>query len=80
MMTIEEAEKEYGELYPLRRDGVKSSIWRTAPIDFEGIHFFSFDKKHLYNVFSDIPDELTPEQKKIFAEDEPFWAKLRHVI
>ncbi|MCD8287622.1 MAG: hypothetical protein LUC18_02130 [Porphyromonadaceae bacterium] len=80
MMTIEEAEKEYGKLDKFDRLSKKSRVWRTAPVDCIGIHFFSFDRKHLYNVFSDIPNELTPEQKRIFAEDEPFWAKLRGII
>ncbi|MCD8287615.1 MAG: hypothetical protein LUC18_02095 [Porphyromonadaceae bacterium] len=80
MMTIEEAEKKYGELRPLDRDNKKYRVWRTAPVKSKGILFFSFDKKHLYNAFSDIPEELTPEQKKIFIEDEPFWASLRGLI
>ncbi|MCD8287272.1 MAG: hypothetical protein LUC18_00290 [Porphyromonadaceae bacterium] len=80
MMTIEEAEKKYGKLEEFDSRDENSRVWRTAPVDSIGIMFFTFDKKHLYNLFSDIPNELTPEQKKIFAEDEPMWAKLRGII
>ena len=35
---------------------------------------FSFDKKHIFNMFRDSPHELTDEQKKIFDEENPYWA------
>ena len=35
---------------------------------------FSFDKKHIFNMFRDYPHELTDEQKKIFDEENPYWA------
>lgn len=36
--------------------------------------YFSFDKKHIFNMFRDYPHELTDEQKKIFDEENPYWA------
>jgi hypothetical protein len=36
---------------------------------------FSFDKKTEFNMFRDYPDALTPEQKKIFDDENPFWKK-----
>ncbi len=30
---------------------------------------FTFDKKTFFNLFTDYPDKLTPEQKKIFDEE-----------
>lgn len=39
----------------------------------KGEWLFSFDKKTVFNLFSDYPDKLTPEQKKIFDEENPFW-------
>jgi hypothetical protein len=37
---------------------------------------FSFDKKTEFNMFRDYPDALTPEQKKIFDDENPFWKKI----
>ena len=39
-----------------------------------GEWLFSFDKKHIFNMFRDYPQELTDEQKKIFDEENPYWA------
>lgn len=39
----------------------------------KGEWLFSFDKITVFNLFSDYPDKLTPEQKKIFDEENPFW-------
>lgn len=38
-----------------------------------GEWLFSFDKKRIFNMFRDYPHELTPEQKKIFDEENPYW-------
>lgn len=35
---------------------------------------FSFDKKEIFNMFSDYPHKLTPEQKAIFDKENPYWA------
>jgi hypothetical protein len=42
--------------------------------DRDGEFIFTFDKKTFFNLFSDYPDKLTPEQKKIFDKENPFWA------
>lgn len=36
---------------------------------------FSFDKKQVFNMFADYPHNLTPEQKKIFDEENPEWCE-----
>lgn len=36
---------------------------------------FSFDKKKVYSLFTDYPDKLTPEERKIFEEDCPGLAR-----
>lgn len=33
-----------------------------------------FDRKTQFNMFRDYPHALTPEQKKIFDEENPYWA------
>lgn len=39
-----------------------------------GIWEFSYDKENIFNMFQDYPWKLTPEQKAIFDEENPFWA------
>ena len=34
---------------------------------------FSFDKKKIFNLFRDYPEALTPKQKEIFDNENPFW-------
>ena len=48
-------------------------IW-WHDVDAPGIWEFTFDKKHIYNMFSDYPWKLTPEQKEIFDRENPQWA------
>ena len=39
-----------------------------------GEMLFSFDGKQIFNLFRDYPNALTPEQKRVFDEANPFWA------
>lgn len=39
----------------------------------KGEWLFSFDKKTIFNLFRDYPHKLTPEQKEIFDDENPFW-------
>jgi hypothetical protein len=47
--------------------------WKNLP-DRVGLWIFSFDQKTEFNMFSDYPQKLTPEQKKIFDKENPYWA------
>ncbi len=38
-----------------------------------GERLFTFDGKQIFNLFRDYPYALTPEQKQIFDEANPFW-------
>ena len=38
-----------------------------------GERLFTFDGKQIFNLFRDYPNALTPEQKQIFDEANPFW-------
>lgn len=39
-----------------------------------GVWEFTFDKVNIFNMFQDYPWNLTPEQKEIFDDENPFWA------
>jgi hypothetical protein len=47
--------------------------WVDLPIML-GEWLFSFDKKKVFNLFSDYPWKLTKEQKEIFDRENPYWA------
>ena len=48
-------------------------IWWVDNPETKGEWLFSFDKKTIFNMFRDYPHELTPEQKEIFDEENPYW-------
>ena len=48
--------------------------WVEAPIEKDGEFLFSFDKQTVFNLFADYPWKLTPEQKRIFDRENPYWA------
>ena len=47
--------------------------WIRNP-DKVGEMLFTFDGVKTFNLYKDYPYALTPEQKKIFDEANPFWA------
>lgn len=47
--------------------------WVEAPIEKDGEFLFSFDRETVFNLFADYPWKLTPEQKKIFDRENPYW-------
>lgn len=49
-------------------------IWWVDTSDVDGDWLFSFDKKKIYNMFSDFPQKLTEEEVKIFVKENPYWA------
>ena len=57
-----------------QNDEPTDKIWWLDNTDEKvGEWIFSFDKKTTYNMFADYPHNLTPEQKKIFDEENPYW-------
>lgn len=49
-------------------------IWWVDDPETKGVWEFSFDGETVFNLFSDYPDKLTPEQKEIFDRENPYWA------
>lgn len=50
-------------------------IWWVDSGETVGEWLFTFDKKTIFNMFSDYPDKLTPEQKALFDKENPYWAE-----
>lgn len=49
----------------------KRWVWERGPIE------FSFDRKKIYNFWTDYPWKFTPEEKEIFDKEQPYWANRR---
>lgn len=47
--------------------------WVDNGTEVKGEFVFTFDKKQFFNMFEDYPYNLTPEQKKIFDKENPYW-------
>ena len=47
--------------------------WVDNGRDVKGEMVFSFDKKKLYNLFKDYPQNLSKEEKEIFDSENEFW-------
>ena len=50
-------------------------IWWLSNDDSVGSWLFSFDRKKIYNMFSDYPWKLDPEEKLLFDAENPYWKK-----
>ena len=46
-------------------------IWWVK--DDNGEQKFSFDRETVFNLMTDYPEKLTPEQKEIFDKENPYW-------
>lgn len=49
------------------------TIWWVESLDTVGKFLFSFDKKKIFNLFADYPQNLTKEQKEVFDKENPNW-------
>ena len=49
-------------------------VWWVDAINTKGVFIFSFDKKRVFNLFSDYPYKLTPAQRELFDKENPYWA------
>ena len=60
-----------GEFY---KENKTDKIWWVYNPNTIGEWLFSFDKITVFNMFRDYPWKLTKEQKRIFDEENPYWA------
>lgn len=56
------------------KENESDKIWWVDTSDKEGIFLFSFDKKKVFNLFTDYPHKLTNAEKEMFDSENPFWA------
>lgn len=47
----------------------KDQIWMVETLGSKGEFLFSFDKKSIFNFFTDYPDKLSCEQIEIFKKE-----------
>lgn len=52
-------------------------IWIVDTMDSVGEFLFSFDKKKIFNFWTDYPEKLTKEQIEIFKKEQPTLAELK---
>lgn len=48
-------------------------IWWVDDLDYIDRFLFSFDKKKIYNLYQDYPQNLTAKEKETFDKENPFW-------
>lgn len=55
------------------KNNPSDTIWWVDTSESDGKWLFSFDKKQIFNLFSDYPHKLTPDQLKVFNKENPYW-------
>lgn len=62
--------------YYFHKDNPANKVWDVTEADkwVTGPMLISFDKKKIYNLWTDYPDNMTKEEVEIFDEENPFWA------
>lgn len=48
-------------------------IWSVEEIGYIGKLLYSFDKKNIYNLWTDYPNNFTKEEKELFDKENPYW-------
>ncbi|HEM6303511.1 TPA: hypothetical protein U2D09_001724 [Streptococcus suis] len=57
------------------KENENCQVWWVEELGMRGRYLFSFDKKKVYNLFSDYPYNMTTEEVKIFDQENPYWAE-----
>ena len=69
----EQPHRKDDDMFRWYKNNPDDKIWWLDNPEVKGEWVFSFDKKTEFNMFRDYPHALTPEQKKIFDEENPYW-------
>ena len=64
----------YEGKYKFYKENPHDKIYWVSVYDREGEFLVSFDRKTVFNIFSDYPWRFTPEQKALFDKENPYWA------
>ena len=48
-------------------------VWSVEEIGYIGKLLYSFDKKNIYNLWTDYPHNFTKEEKELFDKENPYW-------
>lgn len=64
----------YQGKYKFYKENPNDKIYWVSVYDREGEFLVSFDRKTVFNIFSDYPWKFTPEQKVLFDKENPYWA------
>jgi hypothetical protein len=59
--------------YDFYKNKKSDKIYWVDNVDTIGEHLFTFDKVKIYNLFTDYPKNLTPEERAIFDEENQYW-------
>ncbi len=62
------------------KENENDMIWQVDELDesgeiLKGPMLLSFDKKKIYNLWKDYPQNFTPEEVEIFKKEQPYWAE-----
>lgn len=59
--------------YDFYKNNKYDTVWWVDNVEDIGVWLFSFDKKKIYNLFSDYPWKLTKKEREIFDKENPYW-------
>lgn len=57
------------------KENPTDKVWWYDDPETKGVWLFSFDRETVFNLFSDYPWKLTPEQRLIFDRENPYWVE-----
>ena len=69
---LEKLQAEYPPFKFYKENPGDSILW-VDTTDRVGEFMFTFDKARIFHLFRDYPYKLTPEQKRIFDNENPYW-------
>ena len=70
---LKELTDRYSQFMGQYKNKITDTIWWVDDSETIGVHLFSFDKKKIYNLFVDYPENLSKEEKEIFNNENSFW-------